>query len=76
MDNFHGNFVHYVITNMGPEPVQQRQYPIDYSHYLNSQLAPVADAMLAFLGTSFERITDPQLWLFEDKDFMEPHRFE
>ncbi len=67
MPNFQGTTVHYVITHHGPEPVQQRRSPIDYAHYLNSQLAPVADSILAFVGTSFERIADPQLWLFEDR---------
>lgn len=65
LENFHGSVIYYVITLHGPEPVQDRKSPIDYAHYLNSQLAPVADAILAFCGTSFERITDPQLWLFE-----------
>ena len=62
---FHGSVIHYVITLHGPEPVQARKSPIDYGHYLNNQLAPVADAILAFCGTSFGKITDPQLWLFD-----------
>ena len=66
LEHFHGSVIRYAITLHGPEPVQQRYSPIDYAHYLDHQLAPVADAILAFLGTSFSRITDPQLWLFED----------
>jgi len=66
IEGFLGSTVHYVITIHGPEPVQQRTSPIDYGHYLDHQLAPVADAILAFRGTSFEQIADPQLWLFED----------
>lgn len=65
LEHFHGSAVHYVVTIHGPEPIQQRRSPIDYAHYLDNQLAPVADAILAFCGTSFERITDPQLQLFE-----------
>lgn len=65
LETFHGSVIYYVITLHGPEPVQQRKSPIDYAHYLNNQLAPVADAILAFCGTSFNKITDPQLWLFE-----------
>lgn len=68
LEHFHGSVIHYIITIHGPEPVQQRTSPIDYAHYLNNQLAPVADAILAFCGTSFSRITDPQLWLFEERD--------
>lgn len=66
LETFHGSTVHYVITVHGPEPVQQRRSPIDYAHYLDHQLAPVADAILAFHGSSFGRIADPQLWLFPD----------
>ncbi len=65
LEDFRGSVIHYVITLHGPEPVQARRSPIDYGHYLNNQLAPVADAILAFCGASFEKITDPQLWLFE-----------
>jgi len=67
LDGFQGSTVHYVITHHGPEPMRQRRSPIDYAHYLDHQLAPVADSILAFLGTSFHRITDPQLMLFDEQ---------
>jgi DNA polymerase II len=67
LDGFRGSSIRYVITHHGPEPTQQLRSAINYAHYLDHQLAPVADAILSFLGTSFERITDPQLWLFEDE---------
>jgi DNA polymerase-2 len=52
------------MTVHGPEPAQQRQSPLDYAHYLDRQLAPVADTILHFVGTSFDQITNPQMELF------------
>lgn len=60
-----GSWVSYVITANGPEPTEKRQSRIDYGHYLDRQLAPVADTLLRFLGTSFETITQQQMELFE-----------
>ncbi|OYD24906.1 DNA polymerase II [Oceanimonas baumannii] len=54
----------YVITVNGPEPVEYRQSVIDYQHYVEKQLKPVADAILPFVGLSFEGITSQQLGLF------------
>ena len=61
-----GRWVSYVITRSGPEPVAatgERPRP-DYEHYLERQLAPAADGILYFLGTSFSQITDTQLQMF------------
>lgn len=56
--------VAYVITVNGPEPAEYRQSAIDYQHYVDKQLKPVADAILPFVGLSFEGITGRQLGLF------------
>ncbi len=61
-----GDWVEYLITLNGPEPVQFRRSSIDYSHYIERQLKPVADSILHFLNTSFDQIVDRQLGLFED----------
>jgi len=37
---------------------------VDYQHYVDKQLAPVADSILYFLDTSFEKITARQLDVF------------
>jgi len=57
-------WIRYVITRNGPEPAEQRASPIDYEHYVERQLAPAADGILPFIGTSFNAITDAQLGLF------------
>lgn len=56
--------VEYVITVRGPEPTSLRTSPLDYTHYLEKQLAPAADVVLGCLGTSFARIAGEQLVLF------------
>jgi DNA polymerase-2 len=64
VDAGEGDEVDYVITKRGPEPVGQLSARIDYDHYLEKQLAPAADVILPFLGTSFEALTSRQLRLF------------
>ncbi len=57
-------WIDYLITEQGPEPLQRHISPIDYQHYLDRQLSPVADGILYFIGDSFHRITDDQMTLF------------
>jgi DNA polymerase-2 len=59
-----GDWVEYVITTSGAEPVASRLAPLDYQHYVDRQLAPVADGILGFVGTSFAALTDHQIDLF------------
>ncbi|NEX62098.1 DNA polymerase II [Noviherbaspirillum galbum] len=60
----HGGWIRYVMTISGPEPLETLQAPIDYHHYLERQLQPVADAILPFLGDNFSSLTDRQHALF------------
>jgi len=61
-----GRIIAYVMTQNGPEPVGDRTAPPDYAHYIEHQIAPIADAVLRFLGTDFESVvqTKKQLVLF------------
>jgi DNA polymerase-2 len=59
-----GDWVSYVITLQGPEPVPGRRSELDYEHYRTRQLAPVADSILYFLNDSLAAITDRQMSLF------------
>jgi DNA polymerase-2 len=54
------------MTHRGPEPVGEETAPLDYQHYIEHQIKPIADAILRFLGTSFDTILDSrrQLTLF------------
>jgi len=61
-----GRRIAYVMTTAGPEPVAARQHPLDYEHYVQKQLRPVAEPVLALLGLDFARVIgdDAQLRLF------------
>nr|WP_321460009.1 DNA polymerase II [uncultured Vibrio sp.] len=56
--------IKYVITVNGPEPHEYRSSLIDYQHYIDKQLKPVADAILPFIGTDFDTLSAPQMGLF------------
>lgn len=59
--------VDYVITKRGPVPVQLPHDDLDYEHYIEKQIQPIADSILGFVGKSFGKLSDPsQLVLFED----------
>ena len=59
-----GGWVEYVITTAGAEPAAQPLAPLDYQHYVDRQLQPVADGILGFVGTSFSALVDRQLGMF------------
>lgn len=59
-----GRWIRYLITLNGPEPVTDLHSRIDYQHYLDRQLAPVADGILHFVGDGFGRIAGEQMDLF------------
>jgi DNA polymerase-2 len=59
-----GDWIDYVITINGPEPVIAQSSPLDYQHYIDRQLEPVADGILYFLEESLAGITDQQIGLF------------
>jgi DNA polymerase-2 len=51
-----GNTVYYVITRRGPVPIELMPKDIDYRHYIEKQLKPIADSILVLLGQSFDSI--------------------
>lgn len=54
----------YVMTMRGAIPIELPHEDIDYDYYINRQLAPIADSILALYGQSFEQFSGPQLSLF------------
>ncbi|MGL6257771.1 DNA polymerase II [Vibrio sp. WXL210] len=56
--------IEYLITVNGPEPKDYLESAIDYQHYIDKQLKPVADAILPFVGYDFKQLSEPQLGLF------------
>jgi DNA polymerase-2 len=59
-----GGWISYVMTVAGPEPLETQQSAIDYPHYLERQLQPVADAILPFLHDDFTTLVTGQMGLF------------
>ncbi|WP_374257535.1 DNA polymerase II [Yokenella regensburgei] len=56
--------IKYIWTTGGPEPLAYQQSPLDYEHYLEKQLAPVADGILPFVDDDFATILTGQMGLF------------
>ncbi|PKF60579.1 DNA polymerase II [Psychromonas sp. psych-6C06] len=56
----------YLITINGPEPIEYVSSSIDYQHYIDKQLKPIADAILPFLpeGDNFDSLVSQQMPLF------------
>ncbi|WP_345891105.1 DNA polymerase II [Burkholderia sp. Ax-1719] len=59
-----GGWISYVMTTVGPEPLETLSAPPDYTFYLTRQLQPVADAILPFLREAFETLISGQASLF------------
>ena len=61
---YSGGWIEYVMTTSGPQPIEIANAPFDYHHYLEKQMAPVVDGLLAHIGTSFAQLSGQQLDLF------------
>ena len=48
--------IQYYITKRGPIPIELKHDDIDYQHYIEKQLKPIADSVLVLLGKSFDSI--------------------
>jgi DNA polymerase-2 len=59
-----GDWVEYGITQAGPELSAFRRNDFDYEHYRDKQLAPVVDALLHFLDSSFDVLVAGQMSMF------------
>ena len=57
-------WIEYLITINGPQPREYVDATLDYDFYVDRQLKAVANDILPFIGTSFEKIVDKQLDLF------------
>jgi DNA polymerase-2 len=57
-------WISYVMTTNGPEPIEYHSSQLDYDHYIEKQIKPIADAVLSFVGLDFNLITSNQIELF------------
>ncbi|MGV8142742.1 MAG: DNA polymerase II [Candidatus Pacearchaeota archaeon] len=56
LDKLDSNIIEYYITLDGPEPIQKLKHKLDYEHYIEKQITPIADTILHFFNTSVEEI--------------------
>ena len=58
--------IDYVITVEGPEPAAEREHRIDHEHYIERQIRPVAEPVLAITRRDFGEVrrNERQLELF------------
>jgi DNA polymerase-2 len=55
-----GRLISYVMTTDGPEPIDNIRHPLDREHYVEKQIKPVAEPVLATLGHDFESMIGDQ----------------
>ncbi|MBU7016722.1 MAG: DNA polymerase II [Theionarchaea archaeon] len=60
MDDFSDRVISYVMTKRGPEPVDGTPKRIDYDHYIEKQLKPIANSILHFYDKSFSDVVTKQ----------------
>jgi DNA polymerase-2 len=51
-----GRLITYVVTRSGPEPAGEVKSAIDHEHYVQKQVRPVAEPVLALLGIDLDRV--------------------
>jgi len=60
-----GRRISYVVTRRGPIPAEDHPTDIDYQHYIERQLKPIADQVLMMMGQTFQNeVLSKQLTLF------------
>ena len=50
------NIISYIMTEDGPEHVGYLKHKIDYQHYIDKQIEPIADAILIFFNTDLDNL--------------------
>jgi len=56
LDKIDSTLIMYVMTENGPEPIQKLKSKIDYEHYIDKQLKPIADSILGFFEKKFDEL--------------------
>ena len=56
LDHLEGSLIQYYITLDGPEPIQKLKHKLDYDHYIDKQIRPIADQILPFIKLTFDDI--------------------
>lgn len=66
LDKLESNTISYFITEDGPEPVQKLKHKLNYKHYIDKQIKPIANTILFFFKKDFDEIiaSSKQMKLF------------
>lgn len=66
LDSIDGNVIEYYMTVDGPEPIQKLVHSIDYAHYIEKQIKPIAKTIIESMDLDFDEIIneDKQKKLF------------
>lgn len=56
LDELDTNVIEYYITTEGPEPIQKLKHKIDYEHYIEKQIKPIAKTILETLSIPIEKV--------------------
>ncbi|MEK6927561.1 MAG: DNA polymerase II [Nanoarchaeota archaeon] len=56
LDHLDSSTISYYQTTAGPEPIQKLKHPIDYDHYIEKQISPIANQILTLLNKDFKDI--------------------
>lgn len=54
LENLESNIIEYYMTLEGPEPLQKLKHRLDYEHYIDKQIKPIAKTILETLNIDFE----------------------
>src|SRR3989344_3911745 len=58
LDKLDSKIISYYITLDGPEPIQKLKHKIDYSHYIDKQIKPIAEQILVLIKKDFNELTE------------------
>ncbi len=58
------SWIEYVITQSGAETLECQHAKLDYDHYIEKQLTPIADTILTVIGSSMDAVIRQQQDLF------------
>lgn len=58
LEHLDSNIISYYITTEGPEPIQKLKHKIDYEHYIEKQIKPIANQILSVFNKNFEDIAN------------------
>lgn len=57
LTHLESNRIEYLITTEGPEPIQKLKHKLNYEHYIEKQIKPIANQILPLFNKIFEDLS-------------------